>query len=434
MTSFDRFDPFEQRISSAIDEIAAGGRPDYLDDVLRQTARTSQRPRWSFPGSWLPAGIRASRQGPLRRARLGPVLLLLAAALLLAALSAWFVGSRPRVPAPFGPAANGMIVYAYHGDLWARDSLTAVDRILVGGAGDQAYPLFSPDGRRLAFSTTIDRRELLMASDADGSHVHQLLPDPLLGASLAWSPDSSSLLVVNEVAGRPSLVVVPVDGSPARRLDLGDLVPAEASWQPPDGGLILFHGLRPDGFVDLYTVKPDGSGLHALGLAATSTYGTGYTLSGATWAPDGRSILVNAVGLDGSGPAERFRVASIAADGTHLRMLPGPADPKVQEAWPVVSPDGRSILVHRWTWKADNGGQGWLAVMPSDGSAPATDIGPRIPGGEDTGLMKTWSPDGTRVLMASGNTTQVFSIDPLSGLQDPLDWADQLPDWQRVSP
>jgi len=211
-------------------------------------------------------------------------------------------------------------------------------------------------------------------------------------------------------------------------------VPAEASWQPPDGGLILFHGLRPDGFVDLYTVKPDGSGLHALGLAATSTYGTGYTLSGATWAPDGRSILVNAVGLDGSGPAERFRVASIAADGTHLRMLPGPADPKVQEAWPVVSPDGRSILVHRWTWKADNGGQGWLAVMPSDGSAPATDIGPRIPGGEDTGLMKTWSPDGTRVLMASGNTTQVFSIDPLSGLQDPLDWADQLPDWQRVSP
>jgi Tol biopolymer transport system component len=326
-----------------------------------------------------------------------------------------------------------MIVYAYHGDLWARDSLTAVDRILVGGAGDQAYPLFSPDGRRLAFSTTIDRKELLMVSDADGSHVHQLLPDPLLGVSLAWSSDSSSLLVVNEVAGRPSLFVVPIDGSPARRLDLGDLVPAEASWQPPDGRLILFHGLRLDGSVDLYTVQPDGSGLHPLGLAARSAYGTRYTLSGATWAPDGRSILVNAVGLDGSGPAERFRVASVAADGTHWRILPGPADPKVQEAWPVVSPDGRWILVHRWTWKADNGGQGWLAVMPSDGSGPAVDIGPRIPGGEDTGLAKTWSPDGTRVLMASANTTQVFSIDPVTGLQDPLDWADQLPDWQRVS-
>ena len=42
MTAFDRFDPFEQRISAAIDAIAAARRPDYLDDVFRQTAHSSQ--------------------------------------------------------------------------------------------------------------------------------------------------------------------------------------------------------------------------------------------------------------------------------------------------------------------------------------------------------------------------------------------------------
>ena len=61
MTTIDRFDPFEQRITAAIDEIAAPRRPDYLADVLAQTARTPQRPRWQF---LLPLGPRpiASRQ------------------------------------------------------------------------------------------------------------------------------------------------------------------------------------------------------------------------------------------------------------------------------------------------------------------------------------------------------------------------------------
>jgi len=49
MTAFDRFDPFERRISEAIDEIAAARPPAYLDDILRLTARSAQRPRWVFP-------------------------------------------------------------------------------------------------------------------------------------------------------------------------------------------------------------------------------------------------------------------------------------------------------------------------------------------------------------------------------------------------
>jgi hypothetical protein len=106
----------------------------------------------------------------------------------------------------------------------------------------------------------------------------------------------------------------------------------------------------------------------------------------------------------------------------------------VQEAWPVFSPDGRWILVHRWTWKFNAGGEGWLAVMPSDGSAPAHDIGPRIAGGEDTGLTKAWSPDATRVLMRSENTKEVFSIDPIAGDFETLPWTTELPDWQRVAP
>jgi Tol biopolymer transport system component len=108
-------------------------------------------------------------------------------------------------------------------------------------------------------------------------------------------------------------------------------------------------------------------------------------------------------------------------------------DADAQEAWPLYSPDGRSILVHRWTWTSNGGGEGWLAVMPADGSSPARDVGPRIPGGEDTGLIKSWSPDGTRVLVRAENQRKVYSIDPVTGDYDVVDWTTELPDWQRVA-
>ena len=49
MTAFDRFDPFERRIATAIDEIAAARTPDYLDDIFQLTATSGQRPGWTFP-------------------------------------------------------------------------------------------------------------------------------------------------------------------------------------------------------------------------------------------------------------------------------------------------------------------------------------------------------------------------------------------------
>jgi hypothetical protein len=54
MTTIDRFDPFERRITEAIQEIAAERRPDYLDSIFEATARSRQRPRWAVPERWIP--------------------------------------------------------------------------------------------------------------------------------------------------------------------------------------------------------------------------------------------------------------------------------------------------------------------------------------------------------------------------------------------
>lgn len=432
MSTIDRFDPFERRIGAALEEIAATRLPDYLDDVLRRTASTSQRPRWTFPERWLPVDTALPR--PRTAARLSLRWIALAAVILiLAAVAAVaLVGSRHRVPPPFGLAGNGSIAYTSGGDLFVRDSASSAPRLLVGGPGFDAYPFYSPDGDYVGFSTTVGADEYLKVARADGTGVRQLLPDPIVNAGATWRPDSRALAVDTVLHGQRRLLIVPVDGSPVTELDLGGLEPDNVSWRPPDGKELLFRSVDAAGKADLYVVGADGTGLRALHQRGVTTYGPDWTLTGAGWSPDGGTIAYNAHVTVGA--AERFRVRLIAADGTAERTAPGPGAAIIQEGWPLYSPDGRWILVHRWSFKADvAGAQGWVAVMPADGSAPARDIGPKIDGGEDTGLAKTWSPDGTRVLVLAANTHQVFSIDPVTGASELLDWAKDLPDWQRVA-
>jgi Tol biopolymer transport system component len=438
VTTIDRFDPFEQRIASAIDEIAAPRRPEYLDDILAQTAQTSQRPRWTFPGRWLPIDTTLPvRYGPLGRLSARPALLLILMLLLVAAAAIVVVGSRNRVPAPFGLAGNGQLAYTFNGDVYVRDSLTAPGRMLIATPGKDVWPYYSPDGTRILLTVEEPGGKAYdYVANADGTGLRKILPDPIVGnGPWAWAPDSRTIAIVNEVGGFPVLHIASVDDPGVRTVDLGGIAVREISWRPGVPDTILLQGTTPDGRNDLYTVRADGSDLQPLDLPITqSSFGVDYTNSGATWSPDGGTIAYNSVEPDLETNVTHFRVHRVDPDGANDRAVVPPDEPQVQEAWPLYSPDGRWILVHRWTWKSSNGGEGWLAVLPADGSAQARDIGPRIPGGEDTGLIKTWSPDGTRVLMSTRNTKQVFSIDPVTGAVETLPWTTELPDWQRRAP
>ncbi len=235
MTAIDRFDPFEQRITAAIDEIAAPRRPDYLDDILRQTARTSQRPRWTFPGTWLPVDATLpARSGPLGRLSARPALLLVLLLLLLAAAAVLVVGSRNRVPEPFGLADNGQLAYAFNGDVWVRDTLTAPGRVLIATPGKDVWPYFSPDGTRLLLTIEqADGKAYDYVANADGTGLRKILPDPIVGSGFwAWAPDSRTIAIVNEVGGFPVLHIASVDDPAVRTVDLGGISVREISWRP----------------------------------------------------------------------------------------------------------------------------------------------------------------------------------------------------------
>ena len=89
-----------ERMNAHLSELMhdlAGSAIEPLDDVLRQTARTRQRPAWTFPERWLPmTEITAQAVPEYRR----PVVLLIAFLLLLAAFAVVASGIWRQQPTP----------------------------------------------------------------------------------------------------------------------------------------------------------------------------------------------------------------------------------------------------------------------------------------------------------------------------------------------
>ena len=104
-------DRFERRLPVILDSLAPTRAPEYFDDILGQVDRTRQRPGWTFPERWLPVSALTNRLAVTPRIpmRAAIAVMLLIVGLVVGALL--LAGSRQRVPAPFGPAANGQIMF-----------------------------------------------------------------------------------------------------------------------------------------------------------------------------------------------------------------------------------------------------------------------------------------------------------------------------------
>jgi Tol biopolymer transport system component len=118
---------------------------------------------------------------------------------------------------------------------------------------------YSPDGRQIAFirQRLPDEADITaMVADANGTGAHAI-SDQRIGSG-RWSPDGDVLL--SDAHGSLQLLS-PAGGSP-RAIDLDASAVSLAfggAWSP-DGSWIVFSGKSSTG-VDIFVVRPDGSGL-----------------------------------------------------------------------------------------------------------------------------------------------------------------------------
>jgi Tol biopolymer transport system component len=175
------------------------------------------------------------------------------------------------------------------------------------------------------------------------------------------------------ISGRPGL---PVD-------NWGDL-----SWSR-DGKRIAFT-VRPPNYDEttqrIYIAASDGTNVRRL---TTAAYGAFFP----TWSPDGTRIAFTMAQQD------RWAIAVIGADGTHLRTLTrATSTMKAYQAAPDWSPDGAWILFD--DTNRNSGVTTLLAIHP-DGTGlhqvAAVNTGNHCACGD-------WSPDGRKIVFQAGTS------------------------------
>ena len=422
---------FDDRLAAWLEQDSAHRVPEHLDEVLVLTRPMPQRKWWSSPERWLPMDVTA-RAGSLAPPRLGRLVLVGLLIIALAALALFAIGSRAqRVPPPFGPADNGLILsWSQDGEILAADPDGSNSRAIVSDPAYDFAPWFSRDGTRFVFWRRVtDVERSLMVANADGSGVRALSSAPLVNADwFEWSPGDESVAVVHERNLQHVLTIFDATGSePPIDVDLGTLdVDNSVFWLPPDGDELIFSARETpvDAEAGLYAVRRDGSGLRPLAPVATDSY------INLAVAPDGKTIAYSTIEADSStnGIGWHTHLRDLETGDDHLVTFGPRATGDVDEHGPVFSPDGSQILL----WKED-GSLGRLMVAPNDanGNAQGRAIGPPFTnsGQFDYGF----SPDGKTAILNIGRSAS-WLIDIASGEGEKTDEPIRnFATWQRVA-
>ncbi len=190
--------------------------------------------------------------------------------------------------------------------------------------------------------------------NADGTNVRRLTNTQMGDDGPVWSPDGRLIAFTSNRDGNSEIYVMNADGTNQRNLtNTNRSVESDPSWSP-DGRLIAFLSTREgDRGREIYVMRADGTEQHRLTSGATAYWGL-------KWSPDGRSIAF--VSYRDENYSGNTQIYVINADGTNWRNLTRyPAE----NGMPAWSPDGRFIA-----FVSNRDGNNEIYVMNADGTNP----------------------------------------------------------------
>ena len=129
------------------------------------------------------------------------------------------------------------IAFSFAGQIWEVSRAGGTARRLTTSAEDHSFPVYSPDGTRLAFT----RGTSLYVMPAGGGEPKRLTWFPRTPYPRAWTPDGKMILycAARDGDGNMRALLVPADGGPETLLPLN---PVRFASYSPDGKRLALVG------------------------------------------------------------------------------------------------------------------------------------------------------------------------------------------------
>jgi Tol biopolymer transport system component len=256
------------------------------------------------------------------------------------------------------------------------------DRVVASTSYDD-HPAFSPDERRLLFTSNRSGHVEVWAANADGSDPTQLTQrQGPLAMEARYSPDGSSIAFTSAVGDNSDIFVARADGSGSRRLTSEPSDEGAPSWSR-DGRWIYFRSNR-GGVPQIWKAPSAG------GTAVPVTRGEGWQ---AFEAPDGtRVYFVRSRDLHG--------IWAAPADGGPETLVV----PNVREGFWAVADTGLFFLAQSEAW----------TIQRFDFASATTSRVATLPGNREVHPGFDVSPDGRSVLWTQVDTSSsdIMLLDP----------------------
>ena len=214
---------------------------------------------------------------------------------------------------------------------------------------DDWFPSWSPDGKRIAFSSGRDGHVIdgwptdeIYVMDADGGNPQNLTNHPHDDSFPSWSPDGKRIVFVSardqnkKEPHNIEIYVMDADGGNQQRLTNNLHADSFPSWSP-DGKRIVFSARRPGHFEsklsithEIYVMDASGGNQQRLTENRKNDWFP-------SWSPDGKRIAFSS---DRKGDLQNFEIYVMDADGGNQQRL---TENRKNDESPSWSPDGKRI-------------------------------------------------------------------------------------------